>query len=95
VTEPRDLTDLIPNHVRADLAVAVAVLEQHGPAVTEALRQLDQATTAAWQALNPVEPTDDEWRLVERATGMDRGWDAAYRLVSTLDPPGKGRRRNA
>jgi hypothetical protein len=93
--EPRDLTDLVPNHVRADLAVAVAVLEQHGPAVTEALRQLDQATTAAWQALNPVEPTDDEWRLVERATGMDRGWDAAYRLVSTLDPPGKGRRRNA
>jgi hypothetical protein len=95
VTEPRDLTDLVPNHVRADLAVAVAVLEQHGPAVTEALRQLDQATTAAWQALNPVEPTDDEWRLVERATGMDRGWDAAYRLVSTLDPPGKDRRRNA
>jgi hypothetical protein len=95
VTEPRDLTDLVPNHVRADLAVAVAVLEQHGPAVTEALRQLDQATTAAWQALNPVEPTDDEWRLVERATGMDRGWDAAYRLVSTLDPPGTGRRRNA
>jgi hypothetical protein len=95
MTEPRDLTDLVPNHVRADLAVAVAVLEQHGPAVTEALRQLDQATTAAWQALNPVEPTDDEWRLVERATGMDRGWDAAYRLVSTLDPPGKDRRRNA
>ena len=95
MTEPRDLSDLVPNHVRADLAVAVAVLEQHGPAVTEALRQLDQATTAAWQALNPVEPTDDEWRLVERATGMDRGWDAAYRLVSTLDPPGKDRRRNA
>jgi hypothetical protein len=91
VTEPRDLTDLVPNDVRAELAVAVAVLEQHGPAVTEALRQLDQATTAAWQALHPVAPTDDEWRLVERATGIDRGWDAAYRLVSTLDPPGRGR----
>jgi hypothetical protein len=62
-----------------------------GPAVTEAPRQLDQATTAAWQALSPVEPTDDELRLVERATGIDRGWDAAYRLVSTLDPPGQGR----
>jgi hypothetical protein len=91
MTEPRDLTDLVPNHVRADLVVAVAVLEQHGPAVTQALRQLDQATTAAWQALSPVEPTDDELRLVERATGIDRGWDAAYRLVSTLDPPGQGR----
>jgi hypothetical protein len=91
MTEPRDLPDLVPNHVRADLAVAEAVLEQHGPAVTQALRQLDQATTAAWQALSPVEPTDDELRLVERATGIDRGWDAAYRLVSTLDPPGQGR----
>jgi hypothetical protein len=91
VTEPRDLINLVPNNVRADLAVAIAVLEQHGPAVTEALRQLDQATTAARQALHPVQPTEDEWRLVERATGIDRGWDAAYRLVSTLDPPAQGR----
>ena len=66
MTEPCDLTDLIPNDVRAELAVVVAALEQHDPAVTEALRQLDQATTATWQALNPVEPTEDEWRLVER-----------------------------
>jgi hypothetical protein len=93
VTELRDLTDLVPNNVRADLAVAVAVLEQHGPAVTEALRQLDQATTAARQALDPVSPTEDEWRLVERATGIDRGWDAAYRLVSILEPPGQGHAR--
>jgi hypothetical protein len=57
MTEPRDLTDLVPNHVRADLAVAVAVLEQHGPAVAEALRQLDQATTAVRQALSLVGPT--------------------------------------
>jgi hypothetical protein len=42
MTEPRDLTDLVPNHVRADLAVAVAVLEQYGPAVTDALRQLNR-----------------------------------------------------
>jgi hypothetical protein len=41
------------------------VLEQHGPAITQALRQLDQATMAARQALSPVEPTQDEWRLVE------------------------------
>jgi ABC-type transporter Mla subunit MlaD len=54
VSEPRDLTDLVPNEVRAELAVAVAVLEQHGPAVSEALRQLDQATTAARQALDPI-----------------------------------------
>ena len=89
MTEPRDLTDLVPNHVRADLAVAVAVLEQHGPAVAEALRQLDQATTAVRQALSPVGPTEVEWRLVDHATGIDRGWDAAYRLVSTLDLPGQ------
>jgi hypothetical protein len=35
MTEPRNLADLVPNHVRADLAVAVAVLEQHGSVVTE------------------------------------------------------------
>jgi hypothetical protein len=69
--------------------VAVAVLEQHGAAVTDALRQLDQATTAAREALDPVQPNQDEWRLVERATAIDRGWEAAYRLVSTLDPPGQ------
>jgi hypothetical protein len=87
VTEPRDLTDLVP----ADLRVAVAALELHGPAVTRALRRLDRATTAAWNAVNPVDPTEDEWRLVERAVGIDRGWNAAYQLVSTLDPPGQGR----
>ena len=38
-----------------------------------------------------VDPTEDEWRLVERAVGIDRGWNAAYQLVSTLDPPGQGR----
>ena len=90
MSEPRDLTDLVPNEVRAELAVAVAVLEQHGPAITQALRQLDQATTAARKALDPAQPTQDEWRLVERTSGIDRGWDAAYRLVSTPDPPGQG-----
>lgn len=91
VTEPRDLTDLVPAEVRVELAAAVAALELHGPAVTKALRRLDQATTAAWNAVNPVDPTEDEWRLVERAVGIDRGWNAAYQLVSTLDPPGQGR----
>jgi hypothetical protein len=42
--------------------------------------------------VNPIDPTQDEWRLVERAVGIDRGWNAAYyQLVSTLDPPGQGR----
>jgi hypothetical protein len=90
VSEPHNLTNLVPNEVRAELAVAVAVLEQHSPAVTQALRQLDQATTAARKAPDPAQPTQDEWRLVERTTGIDRGWEAAYRLVSTLEPPGQG-----
>jgi hypothetical protein len=91
VTERRDLTDLVPADVRTELAAAVAALELHGPAVTNALRRLDRATTAAWNAVNPVDPTEDEWRLVERTFGIDRGWNAAYQLVSTLDPPGQGR----
>jgi hypothetical protein len=28
--------------------------------------------------VNPVDPTEDEWRLVERTVGIDRGWNAAY-----------------
>ena len=92
MTQPRDLTYLVSADVRAAVATAVATLEQHGPVVTEALRQLDHATTAAWNAVRSAAPTDDEWRLVQRATGISRGWEAAYRLVSTLDPPGQGRR---
>jgi hypothetical protein len=91
VTEPRDLTDLVPADVQTELAAILAALELHGPAITKALRRLDQATTAAWNAVNPVDPTQEEWRLVERAVGIDRGWNAAYQLVSTLEPPGQGR----
>ena len=36
-----------------------------------------------------VEATDDEWQFVKREIGIDRGWDAAYRLVSTFDLPGR------
>jgi hypothetical protein len=89
MTEPRDFTFLVPVDVRAEVNTAVAVLETQGPVVTEALRQLDRATTVAWKAVNLVEVTDDEWRLVKRAIGIDRGWEAAYRLVSTLDLPGQ------
>jgi hypothetical protein len=74
--------------VVAEVTAAVTVLETYGPVVTEALRQLDRATTVAWKAVNLVEVTDEEWQLVKRAIGIDRGWDAAYRLVSTLDLPG-------
>ena len=38
--------------------------------------------------MNLVEVTDEEWQPVKRAIGIDRGWKAAYRLVSTLDLPG-------
>ena len=36
-----------------------------------------------------AEVTDDEWQLVKLAIGIDRGWDGAYRLVSSLDRPGQ------
>jgi hypothetical protein len=31
--------------------------------------------------------TDEEWELVKRELGIERGWDAAYELVSTFDLP--------
>jgi hypothetical protein len=88
MTEPRDVSYLVPADVLAEVNTAVTVLETYGPAVTEALRQLDRATTVAWKAVNLVEVTDEEWQLVKRAIGIDRGWEAAYRLVSSLDLPG-------
>jgi hypothetical protein len=88
MTEPRDVTYLVPAAVLAEVNAAVTVLETYGPAVTEALRQLDRATTVAWKAVSLVEVTDEEWQLVKRAIGIDRGWEAAYRLVSSLDLPG-------
>ena len=88
MTEPRDVTYLVPADVLAEVNAAVTVLETYGPAVTEALRQLDRATTVAWKAVSLVEVTDEEWQLVKRAIGIDRGWEAAYRLVSSLALPG-------
>jgi len=52
---------------------AVAVFETQGPVVTEALRQLDRANTVAWKAVNLVEVTDEEWQLVKRTIGIERG----------------------
>lgn len=89
MTEPEKLTDLVPVEVLTEVNTAIAVLEIQGPAITEALRQLDRATTLAWKAVNLVEATDEEWRFVKHAIGIDRGWNAAYRLVSTLDVPGQ------
>jgi len=88
MTEPRDVTYLVPADVLAEVNAAVTVLETYGPAVTEALRQLDRATTVAWKAVSLAEVTDQEWQLVKRTIGIDRGWEAAYRLVSSLDLPG-------
>ena len=89
MTGPRELTYLVPVDVLAAVENAVVALETQGPVVTEALRQLDRATTLAWKAVNLVQATDDEWRFVKHAIGIDRGWNAAYQLVSTLDLPGQ------
>jgi hypothetical protein len=42
----------------------------------------------AWKAMNMLGVTDEEWELVKREIGIERAWDAAYQLVSTLDLPG-------
>jgi hypothetical protein len=44
VTQPRDLTDLVPADVQTELAAVVAALELHGPAVTNALRRCRRGT---------------------------------------------------
>ena len=87
MTEPHKLADLVPVEVLTEVKTAIAVLETQGPAITQALRQLDRATTMAWKAVNMAEVTDKEWELIKREIGIERGWDAAYQLVSTFDLP--------
>jgi hypothetical protein len=87
MTEPQKLTDLVPVEVLTAVNTAIAVLEIQGPAITEALRQLDRATTMAWKAVNMLGVTDEEWEQVKREVGINRGWEAAYQLVSTLELP--------
>jgi hypothetical protein len=90
--EPRALTDLVPDLVPVDVLTevntAIAVLEIQGPAIAEALRQLDRATTMAWKAARLHGVTDEEWELVKGEIGIDRGWGAADQLFSALDLPG-------
>jgi hypothetical protein len=88
MTEPQKLADLVPVEVLTEVTTAIAVLEIQGPAITEALRHLDRATTMARKALEMFGVTDEEWELVRREIGIERGWDAAYQLVSTFDLPG-------
>ena len=88
MTEPHKLADLVPVEVLTEVNTAIAVLEIQGPAITEALRQLDRATTMAWKAVDMVGVTDEEWARVKRELGIERAWDAAYQLVSTFDLPG-------
>ena len=88
MTEPHKLTDLVPVEVLTEVTTAIAVLEIQGPAITHALRELDRATTMAWKAVNMLGVTDEEWGLIKRELGIERGWDAAYQLVSTFDLPG-------
>ena len=87
MTEPEKLTDLVPVEVLTEVNTAIAVLEIQGPAIAEALRQLDRATTLAWKAVDMLGVTDEEWELVKREIGIERGWNAAYQLVSSLDLP--------
>jgi hypothetical protein len=88
MTKTRELTDLVPVEVLTEINTAIAVLEIQGPAIIEALRRLDRATTMAWKATEMHGVTDEEWELVEREIGIERALEAAYQLFSVLDLPG-------
>jgi hypothetical protein len=53
--------------------------------VSHALWRLDRATTVAWKAVHLAEVADDQWQLVKQVIGIGRGWEAADRLICTLD----------
>jgi hypothetical protein len=90
MTEPRELSYLVRRSTSWPRSTPRSQCwETYGPVVTETLWRLDRATMAAWKAVNLTEVTDDEWQLVKHAIGIDRGWDPAYRLVSSLDLAGQ------
>src|ERR671919_3982 len=81
MTEPQKLTDLVPVEVLTDVNSAIAVLEIQGPAITEALRQLDRGDDDGVEGREHARGDRGEWELVKREIGIERGWDAAYQLV--------------
>ena len=89
MTEPRELSYLVPVDVLAEVNTAVTVLKNLRSGSHRGAAAARSAITVAWKAVNLAEVTDDEGRLVNHAIGIDRGWEAAYRLVSTLDLPGQ------
>jgi hypothetical protein len=89
MTEPRELSYLVPVDVLAEVNTAVTVLGYLRSGGHRGARQLGRATTVAWKAVNLAEVTDYEWQLVKHAIGIDRGSEAAYRLVASLDLPGQ------
>ena len=65
--------------------------------VTQAAAEVSRSVHEACDLTCPWSPASGRrnalvcWAVlawVKRAIGIDRGWDAAYRLVSTLDLPG-------
>jgi hypothetical protein len=65
MTEPQNRANMVPVGVLTEVKTAIAVLELQGPAIAQALRQLDRATTMVWKAVNALGVTDEEWGLVK------------------------------
>ena len=83
MTQMRELTDLVPVDVLTEVNIAIAVLEIQGPAITQALQELDRATTMAWKAANLHGVTDEEWELSSAQSAST----VAGRRPTSCSPP--------
>jgi hypothetical protein len=72
MTEPPKPADLVPVEVLTEVNTAIAVLELQGPAITQALRQLDRATTMAWKAVSMLGVSDrsGSWSSARSASSV-------------------------
>jgi hypothetical protein len=93
VTQTRELTDVVPDLVPADLLTevntAIAVLGIQGPAIAEALRQLDRVTTMAWKAAKLHGVTDEQWELVKRASASTVAGGGCPGVIARATLPGR------
>ena len=86
MTEPRELTYLVPVDVLAAVENAVAALETYSPVVTEALRQLDRATTLARRPT--TNGSSSSSRSASTVAGMrPTGWSPPSTCLARSRPP--------
>jgi hypothetical protein len=89
MTEPRELSYLVPVDALAEVNTAVTMLGNPRSGGHRGAAAAGSGDHGGLEGREPGQGHRRRRRLVKHAIGIDRGWDAAYRLVASLDLPGQ------